>query len=154
MGRPTLFTTELWESLLEWLEDGRAETDWCKAEPGRPKPCTIRAWVAKDADLKSAYDAAFDVGCDAIAERSRKTLRGKTEEAGGESTGDVIRDKAIAYHDLQLLDRWNARYRQGVKIEHSGHLRARSAAELSDDELASIAAGGGERIASAPKSAE
>lgn len=122
MGRPTLFTPELWAEILQWLEDGHPLTDWCRAEEGRPKPRTVREWAENDAALKREYDKAFDAGMDAIALRARRTIRGKDEAQGGESTGDIFRDRAIVDLELKLLSKWSARYRDKVQQEVSGTL--------------------------------
>lgn len=120
MATPTLYTPALWASLLEHIEAGGTMQEWCKAEPGRPKPRTVREWAEKNKALQAELDAAFDDCHDVRIERARKTLRGKSAEQGGESTGDVIRDKAIAYYDLQIAERVNARYSSRLAMTHKG----------------------------------
>lgn len=61
------------------------------------------------------------MGYDAIADRVRKTARGKIEADGGESSGDVQRDKLIIDTDLKLLAKWDPkRYGEKVTQEHVG----------------------------------
>lgn len=76
-------------------------------------------WVAKDPELASMVARARMLGHDAIAERARQTLRGEKSPFGGESTGDVIRDKAIADLDLKLLSKWDRRYGDAVQLRHA-----------------------------------
>jgi hypothetical protein len=41
-------------------------------------------------------------------------------EEGGDSSGDVQRDKLIVETDLKLLAKWNPRYRDNHVVEHQG----------------------------------
>lgn len=77
------------------------------SEEGMPGYTTIWEWKQDDADLSEAIACARDQGHDTIANRIRLTVRGKTEAEGGESTGDVQRDKLIADTDLKLLAKWD-----------------------------------------------
>lgn len=79
---------------------------------------TVNGWRAEDAEISARFDEARDLGRDAIAHRTRATARGKGEEAGGDSTGDVQRDKLIIDTDLKLLAKWDPR-RYGEKIDHN-----------------------------------
>jgi hypothetical protein len=103
---------------------------------------TVRNWA--DADPAFARDIARArlAGFDAIAFRLRDTARG-----AGESSGDVQRDKLIIDTDLKLLAKWDPkRYGERQHIEMS----VKPAQELTDDELARIASGGGTAAPSRP----
>lgn len=80
---------------------------------------TFYDWLDANPELVPRYVEACNDREDSIVEAARKTLRGKTEDQGGESTGDVQRDKAIAEFDLKILGKWNSK-RWGDKVEHSG----------------------------------
>jgi hypothetical protein len=90
-------------------------------EMGVPKD-TVRYWRETDPDIEAQFLAARDEGYDAIAHRLRKTARGKGEDDGGDSTGDVQRDKLIVDTDLKLLAKWSPRYGDKQQVEHSGTL--------------------------------
>jgi hypothetical protein len=81
---------------------------------------TVYVWARENEETASRIALARKLGGDAIAQRARLTLRGKGPEAGGESTGDVIRDKAIAEYDLKLLARWFPKeYGENVQLRHA-----------------------------------
>lgn len=84
---------------------------------------TVYEWIKKDPAFADEMEQARRDGFDAIAYRVRRTARGKTEEQGGDSTGDVQRDKLIIETDLKLLAKWHpAAYGDRVAVDHSGGL--------------------------------
>ena len=115
MGRPSKFTQALADEVAERLSKGEPLTIICRDDH---MPCddTVRAWAEKDEALSRDIARAREAGHDAIAWRARQTLRGKTEDEGGESTGDVQRDKAIADFDLRLLSKWSKRYAEKLAV--------------------------------------
>jgi hypothetical protein len=117
-GRPSLFTEDLASEIVQRLSKGEPLTVIC-CDDHMPSDTTVRTWARGDEVFSSAIARARDTGFDVIAWRSRLTLRGKTEEEGGESTGDVQRDKAIADHDLKLLAKWNPKG-YGDRLAHVG----------------------------------
>jgi hypothetical protein len=119
MGRPSLKTPELIEAICNAVAEGTPLVEACR-DNGTAKS-TWNDWVAADEALSVRFARAREDGSDAIAYRARKTARGKGEDDGGDSTGDVQRDKLIIETDLKLLAKWDRRY--GDKIEHSGTVR-------------------------------
>jgi hypothetical protein len=117
-GRPTLYTPELVEEVCDRLSKGEPLTVICQDQH---MPCddTVRNWAASSDELSRAIARARATGFDAIAWRSRQTIRGKMQDEGGESTGDVQRDKAIVDHDLKLLAKWDPK-RYGDRVAHVG----------------------------------
>jgi hypothetical protein len=115
-GRPSLFTDELAAEIIARLSNGEPLAVICRDEH---MPCddTVRNWAAKDGAFARGIARARETGFDVIAQRARLTLRGKVEEDGGESTGDVQRDKAIADFDLKLLAKWDPK-RYGDRQQH------------------------------------
>ncbi len=77
---------------------------------------TVNDWRLQDKGIRAQFDTARDDGYDAIAHRARATARGKGEHGGGDSTGDVQRDKLIIDTDLKLLAKWDPR-RYGDKVQ-------------------------------------
>lgn len=106
IGRPSKRTPEIDAEIVERLSNGEPLAIICR-DAHMPHDGTVRDWANGDPPLSHAIACAREVGEQVIAWRSRMTLRGKGPEDGGESTGDVQRDKAIADHDLKLLAKWN-----------------------------------------------
>ena len=77
---------------------------------------TVSQWREDDVEIANKLDDAFDEGIDALAWRNRMTARGKTAKQGGDSTGDVDRDKLIIYTDEKLLANWSTRYSRRVTL--------------------------------------
>lgn len=121
MAKPTLYTPEVAKTILERIANGEP-LNWICRDEGMPNPRTVRDWKNQKPDFKQAYADARDVGFDVIAHRARLTMRGKKEEDGGESTGDVVRDKAIAEFDLKLLAKWDPRYAERMQHDHRGRI--------------------------------
>ena len=119
MARQTLFTEELFERILELHADGETIEDVCRIE-GMPKPSTFYEWLADTPALAKRFTIARRVAMDCIAAKSRRTARGKTEEQGGESSGDVQRDKLIIEQDNKLLAKWDTRYNDRLTLAGDG----------------------------------
>lgn len=136
-GRPSEFNDATAIKIIEGLSNGIPLTVICLPDD---MPCddTVRNWMKADPAFNRAIARAREVGFDVIAHRSRLTLRGKTEDEGGESTGDVQRDKAIADHDLKLLAKWDPK-RYGDRMKLVGGDKGDAPiqfANLSDGDLA------------------
>lgn len=120
MGRHSTYTKSKHDEIVERLTNGELLEDICRDEH-MPAARTVGDWRAKYPQFSTDIAHAREAGWDAIAARSRRTLRGKGPEEGGDSTGDVIRDKAIAEHDLKLLSKWdNTRYGDRSTVSHEG----------------------------------
>jgi hypothetical protein len=117
-GRPSKRTDKVVEEITSRLSKGEPLAVICR-DAHIPHDSTVRDWAKLDEALSLAIADARVTGFDTIAHRARLTLRGKTEEHGGESTGDVQRDKAIADFDLKLLSKWDPK-RYGDKLAHVG----------------------------------
>jgi hypothetical protein len=79
---------------------------------------TVRNWMEKDEEAARAIARAREDGEQAIAYRLRQTARGKGPDDGGDSTGDVQRDKLVIDTDLKLLAKFNPK-RWGDKVQHA-----------------------------------
>lgn len=90
-----------------------------------PTDDTVHRWAREDEAFSADIGRAREAGFDAIALRARQTIRGKTEDEGGESSGDVQRDKAIVDLDLKLLSKWSKRYADKVDLNHGGEVGVR-----------------------------
>ena len=105
---------KLTQAICARLATGEPMTVICR-DLGVPVK-TVNDWRLADAEIRAQFDDARDLGYDAIAQRSRLTARGKSEADGGDSTGDVQRDKLIIDTDHKLLARWDPR-RYGEKVQ-------------------------------------
>jgi len=122
MKTPIHYTPEIAEEICERLEQGEPLEEICRSE-GMPTSRAVNDWENKKVDsvpdsVASDIARARVIGYDAIANRLRHTARGKTEAQGGDSTGDVQRDKLIIETDLKLLSKWSSKYCD--KTIHSG----------------------------------
>lgn len=116
MARPTKRTPEVLQAIGERLGQGEPLTVICRDLGLSDR--TVRDWMEQDQEVSAAIARAREEGEQAIAHRMRKTARGKTAEEGGDSTGDVQRDKLIIETDLKLLAKFNPR-RWGDKLQHA-----------------------------------
>lgn len=80
------------------------------------KPGRLRAWMAADQALAERVNEAARDAFEAIALRSRRTIRG--DSVNGDSTGDTVRDKAIIEHDMKLLALYDKRWNPKQEVEH------------------------------------
>lgn len=111
-------TPQVIERIIVGLSGGTPMAVICR-EDGMPDPSTVWRWTEADDDLAQRIARAREAGFDAIAERARLTARGKMEDDGGDSSGDVQRDKLIIETDLKLLSKWDPK-RYGEKVQHTG----------------------------------
>ncbi|MFQ6309912.1 hypothetical protein [Lysobacter capsici] len=116
--KPSTYTQAAADEIVRRLSEGEPLA-WICRDAHMPAKRTVSDWRAAHPDFKEAMRAARKSGYDVIAMRSRLTIRGKTAEEGGESTGDVQRDKAIVEHDLKLLAKWDTE-RYGDRMKLSG----------------------------------
>jgi hypothetical protein len=66
-GRPTDYTPELADKLLEKIASGDSLRSICETDEF-PSKVTVLKWLAKDADFRAKYSAAKELGAEAIAE--------------------------------------------------------------------------------------
>lgn len=117
MGRPATYNPEtIIPKVCEGLRRGRPLVDICN-DPGMPSASTVFAWEVRDPRIAEDIARARAHGFDAIAQAVRRTARGYGPELGGESTGDVKRDRLIVDTDLKLLAKWDPkRYGEGFQL--------------------------------------
>lgn len=83
---------------------------------------TVMCWGREEPPVAKRIAEAREAGYEVIAERMRNTARGLSDYAGGDSTGDVQRDKLIIETDFKLLSKWSSRYSDKVLLgEHPEH---------------------------------
>ncbi|MFK3647921.1 hypothetical protein ACI2IY_05715 [Lysobacter enzymogenes] len=118
----TNYTKALGDELVKRLSAGEALADICR-DDHMPAVRTVSDWRAAHPAFDVAFLQARDIGFDAIANRTRATARGKKADDGGDSTGDVARDRLIIENDHKLLSKWDPRrYGDRIQHEHSGQI--------------------------------
>jgi hypothetical protein len=93
------------EAICEGLAQGVPLEELCRGD-GMPSARSVHDWKRSEPDIAAPIARAREAGADMIAQRLRLTARGKGPEEGGDSTGDVARDKLICDTDLKLLAKW------------------------------------------------
>lgn len=121
---PTTYTPERAAEIVKRVAEGEPTAVICRSplsDGTLVATETFRDWRKTRPELEEAYREAKLEGHDAIAWRTRATARGKGEEFGGDSTGDVQRDKLIIDTDLKLLSKWDPkRYGDKIDLNHGG----------------------------------
>jgi len=128
--RATKYTAELAAEIIKRISNGETLAEICRGDH-MPAVRTISDWKAANSVFDKDMREARIIGFDAIAERTRLTARGKTTVDGGDSSGDVQRDKLIIETDIKLLAKWfPQRYGDKVQLEHSGEIGAKADNEI------------------------
>lgn len=123
--RESKFDLTVVDEIAERLALGEPLAVICRSEPAYPSPRALWGWTKADADTAERIARAREAGFDVIAGRTRLTARGERQDPanpnplGGESTGDVQRDKLIIETDLKLLAKWDPR-RYGDLLKMTG----------------------------------
>ena len=115
MGRPTTYSPELVEKLLEHLEDGLCVSDVAKIE-GMPKVRTVYQWMEAHPEFAQAYARAVEAG-----------IRGNESELLAEARRRPV-DSVDAQGQRTLVDalKWRLSKRlprdfgDRQQVEHSG----------------------------------
>lgn len=63
IGRPTLYSPDIAEGLLNWLADGKSLRKYCD-QPGTPNKATVLRWLASNRDFSDQYARAREAGAD------------------------------------------------------------------------------------------
>lgn len=122
-GRPSDFTQEKGDEICDRLSEGEPLAEICRDEH-MPAVRTVSDWKRASEAFSADFAHAREAGHDAIAARTRNTARGRTEADGGDSSGDVQRDKLIIETDLKLLSKWDKRYGDKLAVEHAGTIQS------------------------------
>lgn len=106
-GRPSTYTDAIAEKFLARLSAGEPKEAICRDET-MPASRTVTDWTKAHPAFGERFLQARADGHDAIAARMRDTARGRGPDRGGDSTGDVQRDKLIIDTDFKLLSKWDS----------------------------------------------
>lgn len=150
IGRPSIRTDALCDSIIEQVSSGVPLAEICRQE-GYPSTVTFYDWMRGDPDLSSRFARAREAGYDQIAVDALKIAdfsgNDTTEtEDGREVTNHeaIQRSKLRVETRLKLLAKWDPkRYGERTEIQHGGVVAVVDPTTLTDQQLANIAAGKG-----------
>lgn len=148
MARPSKYTQELMDEIVERLSKGEPMAAICRSE-GMPHPSTVRDWMNSDASVSLAIARAREDGYDAIAQDAldisddgRRDYEIDEEGRFAVNHDHIQRSRLRVDTRLKLLAKWDPK-RYGEKVAHelSGAVQVSKTVELTDEQLAVIAAG-------------
>lgn len=123
MGRPSIFTPEIVESICERLSRGEPLAAICRDE-GMPADRTVRDWIESKPEVSAAIACAREAGeeaiaadCLVIADDSTGDFR-MGEKSLLVDTDHIQRSKLRIDTRLKLLAKWNPR-KWGERIQHA-----------------------------------
>lgn len=121
------------DEIVDQVADGIPLAQALRTVKGAPSKSHFYRITERNEDVRNRMEAARADGADAIAHRLRATARGYTADKGGESSGDVRRDKLIVETDLKLLAKWHPK-QYGDRVTLAGDPEA-PLSTVSDDQL-------------------
>ena len=110
-GRPSLYSDDLADLILDRLEAGESLTDVC-AEPGMPSMRTVLKWAAEDGKFMQEYARARE----AQAERMDDSIQKEAEATTPENAhAQRVKIDALKWRAAKLAPK-----RYGEKVQHTG----------------------------------
>lgn len=146
-GRPSDYSQELADTICERLCTGESLRSICR-EDGMPRMATIFRWLANKPDFSEQYTRAREEQAETLADEIVQIADDGLNDTYLDENGNKRTDQdVIARSRLRVEARkWVAsklkpkKYGDRIQTEVSGSLKVTSAKDLSDDELAAIAA--------------
>jgi hypothetical protein len=160
-GRPSLYTPEIADEIVEWISEGRTLRDYCRQD-GKPARRTVDRWRQEDAAFSARVARARDDGFEELAEEALLIARtpqiGETETVESVKDGEsekrkVVREDMLGHRKLlietilKLLACWDPRRYGNAPVrvdvaETAAAIRAFIAAARAQDEADGDAADG------------
>jgi hypothetical protein len=127
MGRPSVFSEEIFDRILVGISNGKTLTSLCEAED-MPGLRTVYDWLEEDAQLSARFARARDAGHDVIAEDCMRiadmtALDTIETESGKEIPNSewIARSRLRVETRLKLLAKWNPKkYGDKIETQHTG----------------------------------
>ncbi|TVR08181.1 MAG: terminase small subunit protein [Salinarimonadaceae bacterium] len=152
-GRPSSYSDEIADIICERIADGESLRTICRDED-MPASSTVFRWLAADEAFQEKYARAKSAQADALVEDILEIVDDARndwmERRGKDDEGWVANGEHIQRARLRVDARkWMAgklapkKYGEKITTEHTGSLTVRHE-DMTDDELARIAASGGE----------
>ncbi|HET8730492.1 MAG TPA: hypothetical protein VFM34_05215 [Moraxellaceae bacterium] len=134
------------DEICDWIAQGKTLRDYCRQE-GKPHYTVVYGWRLDDDDFAQRFARARDIGHDALAEECLEIADESAfdaiegEDGALRTNFEVIqRSKLRVETRLKLLAKWSPKkYGDKIDVNHSGSIS--SPTDLTDDQLAAIAAG-------------
>lgn len=142
LGRPTAYTEEIADELLERLRNGELLIEICQDER-MPVRSTVYKWMSESTNFFGRIRDAREIGFDAMAEQAvinaktpNKTVLRETITGPDGTTvkvkevDNVARSSLYVGTTLTVLGKWSKRYRQGDEDKGNDPLAERIAKAL------------------------
>lgn len=141
-GRPSLYTPELEDELIEWISSGQTLRAFCRQE-GKPAWKTVYIWLENDPEFSTRFARARELGHDAIAEEALQIadtpMEGVITTVDADGTKTVTEDmlghrKLQVETRLKLLAKWNPK-KYGDRVALAGDPSAPVALTLTGSDV-------------------
>lgn len=148
-GRPTDYTPEIAESICEHIANGRSLVTYCKENDVHYS--TVMRWLSSNDAFRDNYARAREDQANFIAEEILRISDDGLNDTYTDENGNVVVNQDVIARSRLRVDsrKWYAskllpkKYGDKIQTEHSGEMTVRAKTDVSDDELANIAAGSG-----------
>lgn len=100
-GRPTSFTEETAEAILNGLADGLSLVEICQ-QPGLPDRRTVQRWIERDGDFAARIARARELGADAMDHEVAKLIQSVKPET---AQADRVKLAALQWRAAKLNPR-------------------------------------------------
>lgn len=149
-GRSTLFGAEVADAICERIANGESLRSICD-DDDMPNKATVFRWLAKHQEFGDQYARAREIQADAlfddilsIADDARNDWmeRRGEDDAGWVANGEHIQRSRLRIEARKWMAGKLRPKKYGERIEVEGNLRHEHITEISDNELARIAAAG------------
>lgn len=142
MGRPSDYTPEIADAIIDWISAGKPLREFCRNESIAWR--TVYDWREKEADFSARFTRARAMGADAIAEEALEIadtpLEGVRTEIDSEGDTKEVREDMLGHRKLQvdtrlkLLAKWQPK-KYGERLELAGDATAPVAISIIDGKL-------------------
>lgn len=148
-GRPTDYTPEIAEAICEHIANGRSLVTYCKENGVHYS--TVMRWLSSNEQFRDNYTRAREDQANFLAEEILRISDDGTNDTYTDEDGKVVVNQDVLARSRLRVDsrKWYAskllpkKYGDKIQTEHSGEMTVRAKTDVSDDELANIAAGSG-----------
>lgn len=152
MPRQSEYTQEVADAICERLSEGESLRAICRDED-MPGQSTVFKWLAAHPEFVEQYARAREAQADRMADEILSIADDGLNDTYVDDDGNKRTDQDVIARSRLRVDarKWLAskmapkKYGDKVQTELSGSLNVRSAKDLTDDELAAIAAGSSAR---------
>lgn len=136
------YTPELAEAFCAALADGATIRAACKLE-GMPSKATVFRWLREKPEFVELYELATDERADTMIDEIVELA----DNAKGTKVG-IAKAKLQIYARIEAAQKMKPKkYGAKIQTEVSGRMTVNSVKDMTDDQLAIIAAGGSARAA-------